>query len=138
MTASREASEVVRTSVDLLHEGRLGIHQAAVSKNSMNLPDNRHRVEHVLEDRLHDDCVDAACRERDRVRIGDQLSDFAAVEVQANELDVVSARVDAVQTIANGATTDDEDPARPASQQIEHLQHVSLGNLVERLPDASQ
>lgn len=138
MTTGREASEVVSTSVDLLHEEGLGIHQSTVGKNSMNFPDNRGRVEHVLEDRLHDDCVDAACRERNSVRIGDQLGDFAAVEVQSYNLDVIRARIEAVQTIADGATPDDEDPARPAGQQIEHPQHVSLGNLVERLPDASQ
>jgi hypothetical protein len=137
MTTGSEAGEVVSTSMDLLHEGRLGIHQATVGKNSMNLPDNLHRIEHVFENRLHDDCVDAACREWDRVRIGDQLGDLAAVKVQSNELDVISARVEAVQAIADGATAHDEDPTRPASQQIEHPQHVSLGNLVERPPDAS-
>jgi glycosyltransferase involved in cell wall biosynthesis len=138
MATGRKAGEVVSTSVDLLQEGRLGIHEATVGKNSMNLPDNFRRVEHVLEDRLHDDCIDAACRERDRMRIGDQLSDLTAVEVQANDLDVIRAHVEAVQTIADGSTPNDEDPTRPASQQIEHPQHVALGNLVERLPDASQ
>jgi hypothetical protein len=137
MTTGREAREVVSTGMDLLHEGCLGIHEAPVGKNSINLSDHNRRVEHVFEDGLHDDCVDAACRERDRVRIGDQLGDLTAVKVKSNDIDVISARVEAVQTVADGATPDDEDPTRPAGQHIEHPQHVALCDLVERLPYAS-
>jgi glycosyltransferase involved in cell wall biosynthesis len=137
-SASREALEVGPARVDLLHEGRLGIDEATVGENPMNLPDHLCRGEHVLEDRLYDDRVDATCRERDRMRIGDQLADVTAVEVEPDHLDLVTTRVESVQTVANSATPDDKDPAGSVSQHVQQSRDVALGDPVERLPDASQ
>ena len=138
MAAGREAREVVRARMDLLHERRLGVDEATVGENPMNLPDHLCRVEHVLEDRLYDDRVDAACRERNRVGVGNQLADVTAVEIKPDQLDVVTTRVEPVQTVANSATPDDKDPAGPASQHIQQSRYVAFCDPVERLPDASQ
>jgi glycosyltransferase involved in cell wall biosynthesis len=116
--ASGEAGEVVGAGVDLLHERRLGVNQAIVGQNSMNLTNDFHRVENVLEDRLDDDSVDAAGLQGNRMRVGDQLGDVAAVKVESDHLDVVTG-VEAVQTVADGATANHEHAATPLRQHVE-------------------
>jgi hypothetical protein len=102
----------------------------------VDLGDDAARVEHVLEDGLDDHGVDAAARQRDGVRVGDQLGQVAAVEVEADDLDLGAAGVELPDPVAEAAAADHEDPARPIRQQGEQAAHVRLGGPVRRLPDA--
>jgi hypothetical protein len=119
MPAGGEAREVVGAGMDLLHERRLGVHQAIVGKYAMNFPNDFHRREHMLEDRLHDDSIDATGLQGDGMRVSDQLSDIAAVEVYSDHLGVVTTGVETVQTVADGSTPHDEYTTAPAGQHVE-------------------
>jgi glycosyltransferase involved in cell wall biosynthesis len=138
MPAGSEAREVVRARVDLLHERRLGVDQPGLSENPMDLLDYRHRREYVLEDRLHDDSVDTPRGEGDGVRVGNQLGDVAAVQVESDHLDLVPASVEAVETVADRAAPDDQHPTGPVGEHFQHPGNALFGDPVERLPDASQ
>jgi glycosyltransferase involved in cell wall biosynthesis len=136
--ASGEAGEVVPAGVHLLEEGGLGVHQPVRSQHPVDLGDDLRRVEDVLEDRLHHDGVDAAAPQRDGMRVGDQLSQLAAVEVQADDLDLVTGGVQRVQPVAERAAADDKHPAGPVRQHGQHSIDVALGLPVQRLPDAPE
>jgi glycosyltransferase involved in cell wall biosynthesis len=140
--ARGEAGEVVRAGVDVLEERGLGVHEAAVGQDPVDLGDDLPRVEDVLEYRLDDHGVDAAVRQGNGVGVGDDVRQVAAVEVQANHLDVGTGRVERVQPVAEPSPADDEHPAGPGRQPVAHqgqqLRDVALGDPVERLPDASQ
>ena len=58
MTGEGEASKVVGTAVNLLHEGRVRVHQATRTQDAVNLFDDHMRLEDVLYDRLDPYAVD--------------------------------------------------------------------------------
>jgi len=138
MPTSGEAREIVGAGVDLLHEGRFGVHQSIVRENSMNLCDHLHRREYVLQDRLHNDCVDAAGSQWNGVRVGDQLGEAAAVKVESDHLDICTSGVEAVQAVPAGPTANNEHAAGSVRQHVEQPRDVVFGDVVERLPDAAQ
>jgi glycosyltransferase involved in cell wall biosynthesis len=136
MPARGEAGEVVGAGMHLLHERGLGVDQAVLGQDPVDLVDHASGVEDVLEDGLHDDRVHAAGGERDVVGVGDQLGDVAAVEVEPDHLDVATGGVQGGQAVADRAAADDQHPCRPPGQQGQEAGDVALGDPVQGLPDA--
>jgi len=73
VAALREPCEVVGPFVDLLHERRLGVHEAVVLEHAVDLGDDPPGVEHVLQDGLDEHAVDAPATQRDLVPARDEL-----------------------------------------------------------------
>ena len=138
MPAGGEAGEVVSARMDLLHERRLGVDQPSPGENSMDLANHLGRVENMLEDSLHDDRVDTPSRERDSVRVRDQLGDVAGVEVETNHLDLSAASIETVQAVSDRAPTDNEHSTLSIGEQLEQTGDVLFSDPVEGLPDATQ
>jgi glycosyltransferase involved in cell wall biosynthesis len=134
VAAGGEPGEVVAARVDLLEERGLGVNRAARTQHPVDLGDDPARVEHVLENGLHDHGVHAAVGQRDGVGVGDQLGQVAAVEVEADDLDA-SSGVEVLDPVAQAAAADDEHPGRPA-EQGEQPPQVGPGGPIRRLPDA--
>jgi glycosyltransferase involved in cell wall biosynthesis len=133
VAAGGEPGEVVRAGMDLLQERGLGVDEPVRPQHAVDLGDHPGRVEDVLQDGLHDHRVDASGGQRDRVGVGDELGQVAAVQVEADDLDL--GRVQLLDAVAEAATADDEDPRRPLEQR-EQPPHVGPGDLVRRPPDA--
>jgi glycosyltransferase involved in cell wall biosynthesis len=133
VAARGEPGEVVRAGMDLLQERSLGVDQPVRAQHPVDLGDDPDRVQDVLQDRLHDDRLDAPVRQRDRVSVGDELGQVAAVQVEADDLD--AGRVEFLDAVAEAAAADDEDPGGPVEQR-QQPPDVGPGDPVRGLPDA--
>ena len=103
-----EPREVVRPLVYGLQEGRVRVHESVVSEDPVDLVHDLPGLEDMLEHRLDHDGVDRSRGEGDAVRVGDELGQWACVDVERDQVDVVCF-VEIVDLVAHGPTPDDED-----------------------------
>jgi glycosyltransferase involved in cell wall biosynthesis len=133
VAAGGEPGEVVPARVDLLQERGLGVDEPVRPQHPVDLGDHPGRIEDVFQHGLYDDRVEAAVGQRDRMGVGDELGEVAAVQVEADDVD--PARVELLDAVAEAAAADDENPGGPAEQH-QQPPHVGPGDPVRRLPDA--
>jgi hypothetical protein len=82
VTAARVADEVVWPGVHLLKEGSLRIDEPTVPEHPLDLSDHVAWIEHVLEDGLAHQGIDAPGGHGDPMGVGDELGQRAAVDVK--------------------------------------------------------
>lgn len=131
VAAVGESREVVRTSVDLLHERCLGIDEPVWLEDSVHLLDHLPWVQHVFQHRLHDHRIDAAGYQRDLVSVRDELDVLAGNDVERQQPQPFAV-VQAVDSVADAGPADDQDKRCVAVQQAVQSGDVARGNLVDR------
>jgi hypothetical protein len=136
VTAAREANEVVRARVHLLEKGRLRIDEPVGAQNPSDLADGPLGLDEVLEHRLDDHGVDALVGERKLVRIGDELREWADVDVEPDGAEP-PIRIESLDPVPHGAAPDYEQ-GRGLLESREQEIDIPRRNGVEWLPTRSQ
>jgi hypothetical protein len=73
VTAAIEAREIIRPLMHLLHEGCFGIDQPVIGEDTADLRKNLLRDQDMLQNRLHHHRVEIGVRQRDMMRVGNEL-----------------------------------------------------------------
>src|SRR5262245_63510391 len=117
MTAAGVANEVVRTGVDLLQERSLRVHETPHREHTFNLRDYLDRVEHVLENSLDQDGVDALARKRNAVGVSDEVRQWAPVQIECDD-PCAAIRVQRFDPVAHRSRSEEH------TSELQSLRHL--------------
>jgi hypothetical protein len=88
VSAVGEAGEVVSALVYVLKERGLGIDEARRAQDPMDLLSNDVGLQYVLKHRLYDDAIKGLAHEGNTMPIGDQLDEWAPIDVKGQSINV--------------------------------------------------
>jgi glycosyltransferase involved in cell wall biosynthesis len=134
--ARREAREVIRACMHLLHERGLCVDKPVLSEHPVDLGDDAAGIQHVFQHCLYDDSVNASGRQRNLVGVRQKLHQRARIDIESENADIATV-VKRLGSVADRSAPDHQHQ-RPARQFRQEAGDASDGHTVRRLPDPSQ